>query len=198
MTSTQHNTNVIIQDNTISLQISSRFYYNYQCFIYMMYICFSNLDHSLISEYYTRCCINTIWTPDDENRAAQNMYRITIINVLYNVTVHQVGHLPKVIISTYPSPLDVLKYTDISWIQLQSLNYRQSSQYGVSSWKLYVTCIHSWLKTKTSTDPVSWKPKLRLANANIKMRFPKPRLKFQTLKHNKLILRFNPVFKGQN
>ena len=46
--------------------------------------------------YYTRCCINTIWPPDDEHRAARNMYRIIIINVLYNVIVHQVGHLSRV------------------------------------------------------------------------------------------------------
>jgi len=49
-------------------------------------------------EYYTRCCINTIWPPDDEHRAARNMYRIIIINVLYNVIVHQVGHLPRIYI----------------------------------------------------------------------------------------------------
>jgi len=47
-------------------------------------------------EYYTRCCINTIWPPDDEHRVARNMWRIIIINVLYNVIVHEVGHLPKV------------------------------------------------------------------------------------------------------
>jgi len=48
-------------------------------------------------EYYTRCCINTIPPADDEHSVARNMYRITIINVLYNVIVHQVGHLPTVI-----------------------------------------------------------------------------------------------------
>jgi hypothetical protein len=51
---------------------------------------------SLNTEYYTRCCINTIWLPDDEHRVARNMYRIIILNVLYNVIVHQVGHLPRV------------------------------------------------------------------------------------------------------
>jgi len=61
-----------------------------------MKICFSNLDYSLISEYYTRCCINTILPPDDEYSVARNMYRIKIINVLYNVIVHQVGNLPRV------------------------------------------------------------------------------------------------------
>jgi len=45
----------------------------------------------------TICCINTIWRPDDEHRVARNMYRIIIINTLYNVIVHQVGHLPRVI-----------------------------------------------------------------------------------------------------
>jgi len=45
-------------------------------------------------EYYIRCCINTIWPPEDEHRVARNIYRIMIINVLYNVIVHQVGHLP--------------------------------------------------------------------------------------------------------
>jgi len=48
-------------------------------------------------EYDTRCCINTIWRPDDEHRVARTMYRIIIINVSYNVIVHQVGHLPTVI-----------------------------------------------------------------------------------------------------
>ena len=35
----------------------------------------------------------------DEDRVARNMYRIIIIikNVLYNVIVHQVGHLPRVV-----------------------------------------------------------------------------------------------------
>ena len=50
---------------------------------------------SLNTEYYTRCCINTIWLPDDEHRVARNMYRIIIINVLHNLIVHQVGHLPR-------------------------------------------------------------------------------------------------------
>ena len=36
-------------------------------------------------------------TPDDEHSVARNMYRITIINVLYNVIVHQVGHLPRAV-----------------------------------------------------------------------------------------------------
>jgi len=31
----------------------------------------------------------------DEHRVARNMCRITIINVLHNVIVHQVGHLPR-------------------------------------------------------------------------------------------------------
>ena len=44
-----------------------------------------------------RCCINTIQPPDDEHRVARNMYRIIIINVLYNIFVHQVGHLSRVI-----------------------------------------------------------------------------------------------------
>ena len=35
--------------------------------------CFRNFDHLLISEYYTRSCINTIWPPDDEHRVARNM-----------------------------------------------------------------------------------------------------------------------------
>ena len=47
-------------------------------------------------QYYTRCCINTIRPPDDEHSVARNMYSIIIINVLYNVIVHQVGHLPRV------------------------------------------------------------------------------------------------------
>jgi len=45
-------------------------------------------------------CINTINTnclPDDEHSVALNMYRIIIINVLYKVIVHQVGHLPRVV-----------------------------------------------------------------------------------------------------
>jgi len=41
--------------------------------------------------------INTIWPPDDEHGVARNMYRIIIINALYNVLVHQVGHLPRAI-----------------------------------------------------------------------------------------------------
>ena len=45
-------------------------------------------------EFYTRCCINTISPHDDEHSVARNMYRIITINVLYNVIVHQVGHLP--------------------------------------------------------------------------------------------------------
>jgi len=48
-------------------------------------------------QYYTRCCINTILPPDDEHRVARNMYRIIIINVLYNVIEHQVGHLSRVV-----------------------------------------------------------------------------------------------------
>ena len=47
-------------------------------------------------KYYTRCCINTIWPPNDEHSVARNMLRIIIINVLYAVIVHQVGHLPRV------------------------------------------------------------------------------------------------------
>ena len=47
-------------------------------------------------EYYISCCINTIWPPDDEPRVFRNVYRIIIINVLYNVIVHQVGHLNKI------------------------------------------------------------------------------------------------------
>jgi len=54
-------------------------------------------------EYYTRCCIDTIRPPDNEHRVARNMYRIILINVLYNVIVHQVGHLARVYhtLSTY-------------------------------------------------------------------------------------------------
>jgi len=48
-------------------------------------------------EYYTRRCFNTIRPPDDEQSVARNMYRIVIINVLYTVIVHQVGHLPRVV-----------------------------------------------------------------------------------------------------
>ena len=66
-------------------------------FIHMMYLFFRTLDYSLISEYYTRCCINTIRPPDDEHSVARNMQRITIINISYNVIVYQVGHLPRVI-----------------------------------------------------------------------------------------------------
>ena len=47
---------------------------------------------------YTRCCINTIRPPDDEHSVARNMQRIIIINVLRNVIVHQVGHLPRVVL----------------------------------------------------------------------------------------------------
>jgi hypothetical protein len=47
-------------------------------------------------EYYTRCCINTIRPPDDEHSVARNIYRITIMNVLYNVIVHKVGRLSRV------------------------------------------------------------------------------------------------------
>ena len=45
----------------------------------------------------TRCCINTVWPPDDEHTVSRNMWRNIIINVLYNVTVHQIGHLPRVL-----------------------------------------------------------------------------------------------------
>ena len=31
------------------------------------------LDHSFTESDYTRCCINTIWPPDDEHNAARNM-----------------------------------------------------------------------------------------------------------------------------
>jgi len=48
-------------------------------------------------EYYTRCCINTIRHPDDEHSVARNMWKIIIINILYKVIVHQVGHLPRVV-----------------------------------------------------------------------------------------------------
>ena len=48
-------------------------------------------------EYYSRCCINKILPPEDEHRVARNMQRIIIINVLYDVIVHQVGHLPTAI-----------------------------------------------------------------------------------------------------
>ena len=41
--------------------------------------------------------MNTIRPPDDEHSVARNMYWITIINVLCNVIVHQVGHLRRVI-----------------------------------------------------------------------------------------------------
>jgi len=43
---------------------------------------------------------------DDEHNVARNMQRIVIINVLYNVIVHQVGHLPRVV--PYISRHDVL------------------------------------------------------------------------------------------
>ena len=43
-----------------------------------------------------RCCINTVGPPD-EHRVARNMYRIITINVLYNVIVHHVDHLPRVV-----------------------------------------------------------------------------------------------------
>jgi len=33
----------------------------------------SDLDHLLISEYYTRYCINTTRPPDDEHSDARNM-----------------------------------------------------------------------------------------------------------------------------
>ena len=50
------------------------------------------------TEYYTRCCINAIRSPDDEHRVARSMYRIIIINVLHNVIAHPVGHLPRAIV----------------------------------------------------------------------------------------------------
>ena len=51
-------------------------------------------------EYYTRCCINTVRPADDEHSVALNMQRIVIINVLYKVILHQVGHLPRVSIQS--------------------------------------------------------------------------------------------------
>ena len=48
------------------------------------------------TENYTRCCINKILPPDDEHSVAWNMLRIIIINVLYNVIVHQAGHFPRI------------------------------------------------------------------------------------------------------
>ena len=47
-------------------------------------------------QHDTRCCINPIRPPDDEHSVARNMQRNTTINVLYNVIVHHVGHLPRV------------------------------------------------------------------------------------------------------
>jgi len=59
---------------------------------------FSVTDHLVTyTEYYIRCCINTIRPPDDEHSVARNMYRIITINVLYNVIVHPVGHLTRVV-----------------------------------------------------------------------------------------------------
>jgi len=49
-----------------------------------------------------RCCINTIPPHDDEHSVARNMYRITIIKVLYDVILHQVGHLPRVNLNISP------------------------------------------------------------------------------------------------
>jgi len=65
-----------------------KIWYCLAMYVNMMYICFSNLDHSFISEYYIRCCINTIRPPDDEHSVARNMKMIIIINVSYNVIVH--------------------------------------------------------------------------------------------------------------
>jgi hypothetical protein len=43
---------------------------------------------------YTRCYINTIDSPDDEHRGAQNMWRIGI-NIYEKRIVRQIGYLQK-------------------------------------------------------------------------------------------------------
>ena len=43
----------------------------------------------------TRCCIDTIDSPDDEHEVARNMQRIEINT--QKITVHKVGHLPRII-----------------------------------------------------------------------------------------------------
>jgi len=71
--------------------------------------------------YCTRCHINTIQPPDDEHGVARNMYRIKIINVLYNVIVHQVSDLPRVKTLEFSSQTDTfndnvtLRPVCVSW-----------------------------------------------------------------------------------
>jgi len=50
-------------------------------------------------EYYTGCCINTIWPPDDEHSVARKEQRIIIINV-YTIIANQVGNLTRVPVSS--------------------------------------------------------------------------------------------------
>jgi len=44
---------------------------------------------------YTRCCIDTIDSPDDEHGVARNMYKTEIYT--QKRIVRQVGHLPRII-----------------------------------------------------------------------------------------------------
>jgi len=69
----------------------------FSVYMFRATLCSSSGGQILLILYYNRCCINTISPPDDEHRVARNMYRTTIINISYNVIVHQVGHLPRVV-----------------------------------------------------------------------------------------------------
>ena len=64
-------------------------------------------------EYYTGCCNNTICPQDDEHRVARNMLRIIIINVLYNVIVHQVGRLRRIVLENLTADQLVKKFPGV-------------------------------------------------------------------------------------
>jgi len=53
---------------------------------------------------YTRCHINRIYSPDDEDRGARNMYRIGI-NIYEKRIVRQVGYLQELMLTVSYSQL---------------------------------------------------------------------------------------------
>jgi len=83
--------------------VGDRLVYRFGCFIQTC-----TIDGHLHRVTYTRCRINTIHSPNDEHRGAQNMYRIGIN--IHKKILRQVGYLQELNRDARSTKHNILEY----------------------------------------------------------------------------------------
>jgi hypothetical protein len=109
---------------------------------------------------YTRCCIDTIDSPDDEHKVAQNMYRIEINT--YKRNLRQFGYLLELYRDARSPEYKIRTDTGSTYKSVKAFHSKRfwSIEHSFFEVKFMVfVCIRSyWVPTQ---PPIQWTPLLR-------------------------------------